>query len=218
MAGYSVTIDTRTALRAYEAVLKQFPFATSQALNAVATDFRGAEREHLADEFTIRRPWVQTGVQIPRGGFARKDRLAVEVKVEAKRDFLWKFETQVQYEPRSGRFAVPVEVPVTGKGIIRKGFRPKDLELQQYLLSGDTRYLGKKRTFVIEDAGGVGGIFQRTGRRKRSDIRLLYWFRKSTPIDPDLDFEQNARKVFEEQFIDHYNRFLIAALETAKIR
>lgn len=214
---YKLTIDTRSAQRAMEGVLKQFPFATSRALNDISKEFRAAQREHMAEEFTIRRPWVLTGVQIPRGGYARKTNLSVIVQVEAARDFIYKFETEVEYEPLSGRFAVPVDVPRTGKGVIKKGFRPSELELRQFLMSGDERYIGKKRSFVIEDASGHGGIFRRVGRGSSSEIELLYWFRKKTPIDPVLDFEENAQKVFNESFDEHYRTRLLAALRTARI-
>lgn len=213
---YRMTIDTSTAVRAFEAVLKQFPFATSQALNDVALEFRAAQREHMDEVFKIRRPWVLTGVQIPRGGYAKKDRLQVDVVVDDKRDFLWKFENEIEYEPRSGRFAVPVDVPRTGKGVIKKNFRPAALELTQNLPS-DPRYRGKRRSFVIEDAGGVGGIFRRVGRGSTSKIELLYWFRKKTPIDPELDFRENARRIFEESFANHYNKRILAAFRSARI-
>src|SRR5882724_1035050 len=157
-----VSVDTGGAERLCTAVLKQFPFAVANALNRLAFEFRDQERNLIEGRFTVRRPWVTQGVQVPAGGRATKDRLQSRVEVEQKRSFLWKFEAGgIKRSRQGGLIAIPKQDVFPESQVVPKGKRPKAFQFQVHrTVTGKLQLKGQKRTFLIEKPGGKSVILQ----------------------------------------------------------
>lgn len=221
-------IDIAPALRAIGAVTKQIDFATANALNDTAFEFRDAERKGISERMTVRREFVVQGIQVPREGRARRDHLVAEVEVEAKRDFLAKFEKGGTKRPRDGHsLAVPEDARPSPRELIPKRLRPRALQVADgpaqtisfrkngTIRRGKVRQKGQGlfRTFLIEGMG----IFQRVGRGGGSSVRLLYAFTPQAQIDPELRFFETARDVFDRSFSKHFQRRFLEALRSARV-
>lgn len=218
----------------------QIPFALSQALNKTALKVQSEVREDIQESFTLRRrDWAMRTVKIGRGDFAKKNRLRAIVRMESpgggkRTDILAKFEKAHTKRPRGGsRLAIPVEVRTTKVGVTRKGQRPKSFEFVHH---GGNVWIGKKRTFMIRNPDGTGGIYQRTGprnkrgkrdtrdrrfrdkvvQRKDSSLRQLYRFTPTAGIDKRLHFEDTARKVVITTFHKEFAEAFKNAIRTAR--
>lgn len=242
----SVRTNSGLAVRSLREVMRQFPYALSLAINDTAEQFQEVERRHLLDVFQARRPkWVRDNVKIRRGDFAHPKRgLRAIVRMEApgksadRTDVLAKFEDGGTKTPRDGsRLAVPAEAKRTPRGIIGKRGRPKSFDFTP--MGGKTRsarhvYQGNRRTWMLRNPDGTGGIYQRTGkratkkrrgegRRLASDIhsrksrdlnlRTLFRFTPDASIDRRLDFEETARRVVRARFSDNFEKALEKALK-----
>ncbi|MGE0456424.1 MAG: hypothetical protein AB7I13_00250 [Vicinamibacterales bacterium] len=219
-------VDADHAAAAMRAIWQdQLPFATSSAINRTALDFQKAQRAHQASIFRIRRPaFVQNAVKIKP--FSSKKSLAARVMIDppggqARADILTKFETDTQKFPfRGTRLAVPTDnVPRTGAGIVKKGWRPKDLGLSAHgsgsrALPGKGHMVlkGKRRTVAFLRPGGRGGIFERDG----DELVPLYWFVPSVPIKPTLHFESNTKRTVERQWASNFTTAFDRAINTAR--
>lgn len=197
----------------------QIPFSTSRAINATAKDFQRVQRRHMADEFEVRRKrFVEGAVKIKP--FATKRRLEAVVSIDppggkARADILTKFESAREKFPYSGNtIAVPVDVRRTASGLVSRPLRPGNLGLHHV---AGRMSKGDRRTFAIRDGeGGTGAIFQRFGRRGATSIRILYLLVKRVPIDPGLDFYENAERVVAREFQGHFDREFTNAVRTAR--
>lgn len=201
--------------------MRQLPYATALALNSVGFDFQAAQREGLNQRFTLRRKrFVEQGIYFPRDQRAdyRRGQMSATVSVEPRRDFLTKFERGGWKQPRSSsRLSVPAEARRVKSGIVSKSERIGSLQLRLYARGPNaTVGRGLKRTWSIRYPDGRGYIFRRTGRGKRSTLRLLYIFRPRVPIPASLEFhetaEATARARFHSAFADGFER----ALRTAR--
>ncbi|MEQ9569057.1 MAG: hypothetical protein RLN75_02615 [Longimicrobiales bacterium] len=76
--------------------------------------------------------------------------------------------------------------------------------------------IGDKRTVSIFEPGGRGVILQRVGRGKSSRLKRLYLFVPDVPIEPELDFEDNARRVVRDEFDGHFAEAFDRAVRTAR--
>ena len=82
--------------------------------------------------------------------------------------------------------------------------------------SGAIQWQGEKRTFLIP-TGKNAGIYQRKGRRGRGgSVTLLYTFATSVPIDPLLNFIDNAKRVISRRFGQNFRKAWALALRTAR--
>lgn len=216
----TVSVNTRLAEQYCETVLRQFPFAVANTLNRIAFDFRDAERRDIEGRFIIRRPWVVQGVQVPAGQLARKDRLQVRVEVERKRDFLAKFEPGgVKRARGGGSIAIPDDQTFRRSQVVPKAKRPKAFQFAVHRTkSGKVQFKGKDRTFIVELSTFEALVFQRTGRGRRSDLRLLYRFTRGVNIAPDLRFRARADQVFKASYGRIFQEELVKALKTARVR
>lgn len=76
--------------------------------------------------------------------------------------------------------------------------------------------IGDKRTISIQSPGGRGVILRRVGRGRNSRLRRLYFFVPDVPIEPELDFEANARRVVDDRFEGHFEFAFDRAVRTAR--
>ena len=201
----------------------QMPFATARALNGVALKFQGNQRERQYQVFTIRRKqFADRSVKIKP--FATKIRQEVRVAVDSpggRSDIFGKFEDQTSKTPFRGKsIAVPTtNVPRTAAGVIRKGWRPKDLldgaaqhGVGRVFQSKGNVYRGKKKTFLVRKPGGKGTIFERDG----AELLPLYQLVPRVRISPDLQFVDTANKTVNAEWVNQFGIAFDRATKTAR--
>lgn len=201
---------------------RQLPYATALGLNAVAFDFQFEQQRHMERAFTLRRAqFVRQGIYFPREQRAdyRVGRMHATVSIEPKRDFLTKFERGGWKRPRRavGHVAVPVDARRAKSQVVSKGERIGSLDLRIHARGPKaTIGRGRGRTFSIRMNTGEGYIFRRTGKGKRSTLRLLYHLRARTPIPPSLEFMATAYEVARSNFPYHMAEAFKRAARTAR--
>lgn len=209
------------SLAAIDHVKRQLPFATSKALNDVTLVFQQRERVHLGKIFTLRRrAWAERNVKVQH--FATKSELYARIAIEApgdpsRSDIIGKFEEETQKRPAPGykRIAIPADARRTKSDIVRRNERPRAFNFRDQ----GGRTIGDRRTFIapLRRQAGARGIFQRVGKGKGSRIRMLYFLKPgAVPIDPDLDFYENAIETVRQQWSEKFDARLREALSTAR--
>ncbi len=201
----------------------QLPFINSRAVNFTALDFQKDEREHMGEVFTIRRKsFARQSVKIKP--FASKAKPEARIAIDSpggRSDIFGKFESNTSKGPFRGRsIAVPTDnVPRTGAGIIRKGWRPAQLfaEASQHgqgrvLANRGDVYLGAKHTLLIRKPGGRGTIF----RRVNGELVPLYQLVPSVRIDPELRFHEIARETVTKRWEANFTKAFDSAMRTAR--
>jgi len=207
----------------------QLPFAAMKALNRTGNAVQDAQRKGQRQRFEVRRTqWADRSVKRGRGDFATKQRLQAIVRIEAygdpsRSDVLTQHEKAGTKRPKSGkRLAIPVEArPGRSKAAYHKE-KPKAFGFTPH---GKSRrvYTGDRRTFMVLNPDGSGGIYQRTGRKVRGrrrlatqgrrmasslttrrvqdqNVRTLYTFTPRGKLDARLGFEETARRVIEQEW------------------
>ena len=214
----------------------QMPFAVSRAINQTLREIQKGVRSDISDRFTLRRrQWAMMNVKIRREDFATKTKKEGAVRMEAppsatgdRSDILAKFEERVVKRPGGGgRIAIPREVKQSRLTVVRTDRKPKSYNFTH--VSGAV-WKGNRRTFMIRQADGRGGVFQRTGRkrsgrREASDIgtrrtrdmnvRVLFLFTPRAQLDKRLSFEEIATKTagdsFERNFVQSFENSMVNA-------
>ncbi len=208
----NVQVDTRGADAFFAAFKGQLAFATSVALNRTAEDGQAAVRARLGGEFTLRRKtFIERTIKIENRDRATKTKPFVIVGVDAARNVLAKFELGGQKKPLAGKaLAVPIDVKRNKSDIVTKSQRIKSLNLRKVQgKTGGVRIQGDKRTFV---AGGA--VLQRMGRRGK--VRVLYAFKASVPIQPDLRFEETVVRTVSARWRPNFEGAFAFAIRTAR--
>jgi hypothetical protein len=210
----NVDIDISKAVQVASAVLKKIPYATNTALTAVGKEIVDREREDLKTRFQVRKQFILNRVRILQ--YSRANNLTmivgIDSNVQGGKLLLPAFEEGGTKTPTSGP---ELAVPITGAAArpsfsqnIPRSLLYKVLQIERKTTSsGAIRYKGKKRTFAIE---GVG-VLQRTGP-KRTDIKLLYKFERSSPLRQRMRFRQIAIDVFGNRFKALWNQAFISEL------
>jgi len=217
-ADVTMELDTRQASAFVRAVwADQLPFATSKAINDSAKGGQVVQRAHQRAIFEVRRPdFVDKAVKISKFANKKQDvpeaRMRVEPPGGRKRaDVIDKFETDRTKRARfSKSLAVPTRhVPRTAGGIIRKGWRPKDVVGKEFRLRGLAF-----RGVVVRGPDGRGTIFaaEEGGRQ----IAALYQLVPEVSIEPELHFVDNIRRHVLDNWDANFNRAFTAAMQTAR--
>ncbi len=195
----------------------QVPFALSQTLNEAAKLFQAAERRGIAARFTLRRPdFILNGVWISHFSNKRDSPLYVQVEIEPRRDFLYKFEPGETKVPRGAHLAIPIDARPGIGAIVPAELRPKALGLAAHTTkSGAEQWKGAQRTFLLTLANGDPAIMQRTGP-KPTDVRVLFTMKTSAPTPASLHFQDTARGTILEAIDRNFPRFFRAAMRTAR--
>lgn len=210
-----IRVDPSATIKGLENLVKQVRFATSKAMNDAAFIARDAERRHVEDAFTVRRPFVLQGIQVERP-YATKANLTVALSVEPKRDFLAKFEEGGTKTPQGQHLAVPDAQTFDRSRVVPRGKRPKALQLRSTTTKGGRVQIeGKQRTYLVTTPKGEG-IFQRVGKGTGSKSRLLYWLTTKAHIDPDLKFVDTVTTTFLRAFSQRFTQQIANALRTAR--
>jgi hypothetical protein len=219
---------------------QHLPRATANGINKTLLAAQAEIRKRMEREFTLRRvDWAKRSVKMTKFGKVGpgiiEGRLAVESPGGGKRsDVLAQHEEAGEKKPRDGgRLAIPDPTLTTqGTKVIPKAKRPKAFQFTPWGKGPSAAVsIGKNRTFLVKKAGGLGGIYQRTGRKTRGasrgarrmasdietrntrdvNIRPLYRFTASAPIEERLHFTDTGRAVVDS----HLARNMAEALEEA---
>ncbi|HEY9227404.1 MAG TPA: hypothetical protein VIP11_12195 [Gemmatimonadaceae bacterium] len=207
----------------------QIPYATALALNSTGNSAQRAVRAVLPTEFTLRRPdFIERTIYIGPDDRATKDRLACTVRVHPQRDVLAKFEEGGEKKSTSGKsLAVPVFRENAPMLIIRKG---DPLSVRKLFESIEKRkgrvFKGRRkqkdgtapinygRVFLVHNASGTF-ILERQ-RPGPQGNRVLYWFRKSVPIEDRLHFVATARDAALASWDENFGAALDRAIATMR--
>ncbi len=211
MVEMDVRGDFTPALRLFSAVERQIPYATAGAINTTLTTAQREIRGGLERRFTLRRKqFIERTIKINRQDFATKTKLEGRLQVDRDRPVLAKHEHGGRKQPKSGHLAIP-----TGTRHRRtKRFPTLKSRYGPFRHQG-RRLLGKDRTFIIA-TGSSAGLYQRTGRGRRSKIKQLYAFKRSVPIEARLRFVETATRVIHRDYARNFHRALDRAMHTAK--
>ena len=200
--------------------MKQYPFAASTALNALANAGQRAQREVTQREFTLRQATfiLNTIKRLPGEDFATKQKLSAGYRIDPRRDFLAKFEAGGEKHAIQGKAYVAVPLPDlrrTKKGLVPRNLYPAAFKPYADQPSGIT--LGQQRTFIVPTKKGNRVLLQRFGgSRGRKGLRALYLFVPSVHIDPILHFQRTAEAVARSSWPRLFAEALDNALRTAR--
>lgn len=217
---------------------EQLPFVESLAVKQTGLQFQEAQRARLTEIFEQRRPrWQARAIKVTDWPTKAEPRMRIAVDAPGDRsDILGKFETETRKTPLGRAIAVPSEnVPRTPSGVIRKGWRPKDLfgsgsGARSSIQGRGSVVQGARGTFLIENPNGkaLATIFRRrkvkgrqTARRlvlgtRGGEVEVLYQFVRSVPIEPELEFLETAERVVVENWPDNFVDAFDRAIRTAR--
>jgi len=221
---FTIKLDADRALSGLtDLQQRQIPFAMANAINRTAEEVQTADRDHISQVFTIRRPWVLTNVRIARSDFATKTKMSATIAIPDD-SVLSKFEGGGMKAPRAGRsIAIPVNARRTKSDIIAASARPRAFGFVQSAKpapNGGALFVGKGRTFMIQMPDGTGWIFKRTGKaRKGSPLvgsQLLYVLKPKAVIPNLLGFYSISEATAQRRFPINMQGMLEYALKTAK--
>lgn len=199
---------------------KQIPFATAQAMTAVARKIEGAQK--VAMQRNLDNPTSFTVKSVKSRG-ARKSDLKAKVFV---------MNTAAAYlEP----FEIGGVHKLNGSALLN----PKDIKLNKYgnLPRNKMPALKSKENTFIGDIGGVNGVWQRKkakkgkkgrkrlqrspngtrrDRKKQPMPKLLIRFGDALPVEPVLGYQDRAMKMTQALLPQEINRAIAEAIRTAK--
>ena len=75
---------------------------------------------------------------------------------------------------------------------------------------------GNRRTLLIAAPGGKGVLLQRTGRGKRTGLRVLFSFTPKVRIGSQLHFHETAVATAKRTYERNFEEALTHALATAR--
>ncbi|HHW8957242.1 hypothetical protein [Morganella morganii] len=196
---------------------KQIPFATAQAMTAVARKIEGAQKVAMQRNLDNPTPFTVKSVK-SRG--ARKSDLKAKVFVmNTAAAYLEPFETGGVHK-------------LNGSALLN----PKDIKLNKYgnLPRNKMSALKSKENTFIGDIDGVNGVWQRKkakkGRKrlqrspngtrrdkKRQPMpKLLIRFGDALPVEPVLGYQDRAMKMTQALLLQEINRAIAEAIRTAR--
>lgn len=209
----------------------QLPFVEQQAINETGREGQRVQRAHQRAVFEVRRPgFVDSAVkQSPRATKQKPEtRLIVEpLGGPSRASIISQHEADEVKTPfRRRAIAVPTRhVPTTGAGIIKKGWRPKDLfdgagvgSSDRVLTRGGGTLVrnqvvrGKHGTFMIRRPDGRGTIFIRDGE----ELEPLYQLVTDVDLDQRLKFISNIGDAAMRSFPDYFVKWLDRAIRSAR--
>lgn len=206
----SIQISVRADVKAFQRDLdnfarKQVPFATAQALNAVALKVRDAERDNMVKRLDRPTPFTLNSVAVQR---ATKTSLQATVFVK----------------DIAARYLEPYELGGMNKLDGRALIKPVAQRLNQYgniPRSTVRRLAARKNVFVGKvktKAGTVDGVWQRTKavRGKHAGLQLLVKFEDAHKTQAVLGYRGVAAKTIAASFGRELNAAFSKAMSTAR--
>ncbi|KWR88779.1 hypothetical protein [Cupriavidus sp. IDO] len=206
MLDISVRFDVKALNKQLDALaVKQLPFATAQAINAVAKKLQAAERENMAKVLDKPTPFTLNSVSVK---LANKSSLTAMVYVK----------------DIAAAYLLPYEAGGPNKLNARALIKPVGQKVNQYGNLPRTtvkRLAAKKNVFIGKvktSAGEVDGVWQRSKatRGKKAGLKLLVKFQDAHEAKQRLGYQDLARKVVGASFRRELGAALARAVATAK--
>jgi hypothetical protein len=196
-----ITISVQTDIKRATAALndiakKQIPFASAQAVNALAFEVQKAERANMGSVFAHPRPFTQNSVFVDKATKAHPT-ATIFVRPEVAK-YLSPFE-------RGGVHVLP------GKALLD----PKNIRLDQYgqLPKGAMQRLTARPDVFVGKVAGVMGVWQ---RMKNHSLKLMVRFGIALPVHKSLGFTAKAEALVKSRFTAVFNQALAKAIASAK--
>lgn len=196
----------------------QFPFVTSLALNLLANRAQESQRAHQYKVFDVtERTFADRTVKIRGEDRATKQSHSVTIRYETpgrrrREDLFTKFEEDTEKRPFKASFLwAPIDAPRKHREwrVGRLGLKPQRRSLRSRVGREGRRrrqariLQGKRKTFaILYDDGRQSFIFE----RDHDELTLLYASVDSVSIEPELNFEDNARRVVLQEADDQFGR------------
>jgi hypothetical protein len=208
----------------------QLPFTQVRTVNRLAFESRDQIRQGVGERFKINKKWVTNGIQIPRGGFATKEKPEAIVELERRRMFLAKFEEGGRIVAPTGR---PFAIPAGGQAHPRRlypvnlGFFPRrgisggtiEPAAIHATRKGVRQFKGKRRTFMFHPQHHRGVrrqlIVQRTGREE-GDWLWLWRLFDVIKVPPLLRFHATAEEVVDANYAAFFEEEFDRVVRTAR--
>ena len=208
---------------------RQIPFALTKALNATALDVQVRERARLREVFTLRREdWADRSIKLTH--FAKKAEPYATLAIappgkngSLKADIFGKFEDQTTKTPfGSHGIAVPVNARRNKADLVVEKIKPKALHLHRE----GNRIVGDQGTYIVTLRDGRQLLLQRkdlgkraakkAGRGTAEEATVLFLFVPVAHLNPNLQFEANARTVVDRVWAQRFEEAFAAAMATAR--
>jgi len=206
MIDISVRFDVKALQKSLDAIAsKQLPFATAQAINAVAKQVQAAQRDNMTKVLDKPTPFTLNSVSIKP---ANKTSLTAMVYVK----------------DIAAAYLLPYEAGGPNKLNARALIKPVGQKVNQYGNLPRTtvkRLASKKNVFVGKvktSAGEVDGVWQRSKatRGKKAGLKLLIKFQDAHEAKQRLGYQDLARKVVGAAFRRELSAALARAMATAR--
>lgn len=205
MLDISVRFDVKSLNRKLDALTsKQLPFATAQAINAVAKRLQAAEQANMAKVLDKPTPFTLNSVSVKR---ANKSSLTAMVYVkDIAAAYLLPYEAGGQNKLNARALIKPV-----GQKVNQYGNLPRTTVRR--LAAKKNVFIGKVRT----SAGEVDGVWQRSKatRGKKAGLKLLVKFQDAHEAKQRLGYQDLARKLVGSSFRRELSAALARAVATA---
>jgi hypothetical protein len=226
MLTLSVEADIKAVARQLDSLArKQLPFATAQALTAVARRVQDTEKKAMPEVFDRPTPFTVNSVAV-KG--ARKTNL----------------EAVVFIKDIAAAYLAPYEFGGNHKliGSGKTWLNPKDMTLlNQYGNFGRAalkRFQGRPDVFIgsvkTKSGESIGGVWQRPaavqavktrskrgvalrGINKTGHLKLLVRFGDARPVKQHLEFGERAFETVDEVFATEFEAAMARAIATAKL-
>ncbi|MBF0213039.1 MAG: hypothetical protein HQM00_05665 [Magnetococcales bacterium] len=194
----NISFDQKSFDRMMGDMAKQVRFAASMALTNTAKDAQDEVRKQLSKRFTIRTPWVSKGVQVRA---ATKENL--EAVVVVKDQFMVMQETGGEKtSPFGDSLGVPVGARSTPTSVTRPGSFPGAM-------------LKRKGYFIapISTGSHIKGVWRRTGRGLREQMKLMYIFSHQVRLNQRFKFHETVLLVAASRFSENFIQSLKSAIK-----
>jgi hypothetical protein len=190
---------------------RELPFALAKALTKTAQDVQAKVISGLPSRFTLRTKWFQ-----PNTPFGFKIEKATKTnlvaKVYTRAPWMQLQETGGVKQAPGKRLAIPfLERPGTRPGVV---FGVKRTKRDLIMKSQKPQALGSK-AFILK--GKKGDLLaMRTGRGKRSILRILYGLEPKANIKARLHFAETAQQVVDQGWRRNFEDAIAYALRTSR--
>jgi hypothetical protein len=209
----SIKVNGMENVQRYMEALRQnqLPFAMAKALTKTAQDVQAKVIAGLPSQFTLRTKWYQPNT--PYGFKIEKaTKTNLSAKVYTKAPWMQLQETGGVKQVPGKRLAIPfLEKQGSRPGI---AFGVKRTKRDLIMKSQKPQALGSK-AFILK--GKKGDLLaMRTGRGKRSILRILYALEPKANIKARLYFAETAQQVVDQKWRPNFEEAIAYALRTSK--
>ena len=192
-------------------LIKQVPFALSQALNDTALDVKAAEEDELGVVLDNPTPFTRRGFFVKRSS---KRKLVAKVGVKSIQAKYLRYQVEGGTRRPNGKaLLVPQKARLNQYGNLPKG--------------SVARSKAKKTTFVVSRGAKAAehlrpGVYQRPKRlakgskREAKKLKQLVSFEASATYKPKFDPVSVARRVLRKRLKSHFSRRFAQAMATAR--